>query len=408
MLSPSIVLLIAIVCILVLLRFKVHPGFAIFAGALLLSLLVLPVQTFPGLLYKALWTEQVPLGDQQTLKLLIVIASALTLSSLMEEKGLLASLAVAMESIGARLAVHIVPAIIGLVPLPGGALVSATSVQGLVRKLGIKPEQSTFINYWFRHLWEFSMPTYPTIIITSVLVGVSLFTVVKILAPMTAISILCGGFVSFLILRKKSYRTEGNSPVKIIVKFLQAAWPILILVPTILAGINPMIVFPATLILLVVQQRIGRTELWKALKYGLNYKILFLLYSVMLFKAIIEEADAAGVLINDMQSIGLPAVLILAFLPMLMGIATGVSMAFIGVALPLLLPYITLETGVNGPALLLAYTSGMMGILISPLHLCLILSAEYFNTHLSAVFRYVIPPVIVIEIIAIIIYMVAG
>ena len=186
------------------------------------------------------------------------------------------------------------------------------------------------------------------------------------------------------------------------------ALPILLLVPTILAGINPMIVFPATLILLALQQRISRTELWKALKYGLNYKILFLLYSVMLFKAIIEEADAAGVLINDMQSIGLPAVLILAFLPLLMGIATGVSMAFIGVALPLLLPYITLETGVNGPALLLAYTSGMMGILISPLHLCLILSAEYFNTHLSAVYRYIIPPVIVIEIIAVIIYMVGG
>jgi len=171
-----------------------------------------------------------------------------------------------------------------------------------------------------------------------VLVGVSLFTVVKILAPMTAISILCGGLVSFLILRKKSYQTEGDSPASIVWKFLKAAWPILLLVPTILAGINPMIVFPATLILLALQQRIGKSELWKALKYGLNYKILFLLYSVMLFKAIIEEADAAGVLINDMQSIGLPAVLILAFLPLLMGIATGVSMAFIGVALPLLLP----------------------------------------------------------------------
>jgi len=111
------------------------------------------------------------------------------------------------------------------------------AVQGLGRKLGIKPEQSTFINYWFRHLWEFSMPTYPTIIITSVMVGVSLFTVVKILAPMTAISILCGGLISFLILRKKSYQTKGNSPARIIVKFLQAAWPILLLVPTILAGI---------------------------------------------------------------------------------------------------------------------------------------------------------------------------
>ena len=87
------VLIISIVCILVLLRFKVHPGFAIFVGALVLSLLVLPVKTFPSMLFAALWTGQVPLGDQQTLKLLIVIASALTLSSQMEEKGLLTNLA---------------------------------------------------------------------------------------------------------------------------------------------------------------------------------------------------------------------------------------------------------------------------------------------------------------------------
>ncbi|MBN2239986.1 MAG: DUF401 family protein [Dehalococcoidales bacterium] len=406
--SPSIVLLISIVCILVLLRFKLHPGFAVFAGAVILALLVLPVQQFPSLLLDALWTKEVSFGDQQTMKLLIVIASALTLSSIMEQKGLLADLAVAMESIGAKLALHIVPAIIGLVPLPGGALVSATSVQGLVKKLGTKPEQSTFINYWFRHLWEFSMPTYPTIIITSVLVGTSLLGVVKILAPMTAVSIICGVVISYLILRKKSSKTEGNSPAVILVKFLKAAWPILLLVPTILAGINPMIVFPAVIILLIIQQKLRKPELLNSLKYGLNYKILFLLYSVMLFKTIIEEADAAGVLIADMQSVGLPAVLILAFLPMLMGVATGVSMAFVGVAMPLLLPYLTTETGVNGPALFLAYTSGMMGILLSPLHLCLILSAEYFKANLSSVYKYIIPPVVVIEAIVVVIYMVWG
>ena len=396
MLSPSIVLIISIVCILVLLRFKIHPGFAVFAGAVILSLLILPVQTFPSLLLKALWTDNVSLGDQETVKLLVVIASALTLSSIMDQKGLLANLAAAMESIGAKLAMHIVPAIIGLVPLPGGALVSATSVQGLVKKLDIKPEQGTFINYWFRHLWEFTMPTYPTIIVTSVLTGVSLLHVIKVLSPMTGISMLCGLSISYVILRKKSLKTEGNSPSVILVKFLKAAWPILLLVPTILAGINPMIVFPAVVILLILQQKLGKKELGKAFTYGLDYKILFLLYSVMLFKAIIQQADAAGTLISDMQSIGLPAVLILAFLPMLMGMATGISMAFVGVAIPLLLPYITVSTGINGPALLLAYTSGMMGILLSPLHLCLILSAEYFNAHLPTVYKYIVPPVFLV------------
>ncbi len=385
-----------------------HPGFAIFIGGLTLSLLVLPAQSIPSLMFEALWSQQVPLGDQQTLKLLIVIASALTLSSLMEEKGLLANLAVAMESIGPRLAIHVVPAIIGLVPMPAGALVSATSVRGLARRLHLTPEQSTFINYWFRHLWEFVLPVYPSIIITSVLIGTSIFSVMKTLAPITALSIICGVAVSYRILKGKTSKTKGESPKKIAYNFLKAAWPILLLVPSILLGLNPMIAFPLTLVLLAAQQRVKWPELWKALKYGLNPKILFLLYSVMLFKVIIERADAAGVLISDMQAIGLPPILMLAVLPLLIGLATGISMAFVGIALPLLLPYIALDSGISGPALLLAFVSGMMGILVSPLHLCLILSSEYFNANLGKVYRYILPPVLVIEATAIVVYLIAG
>ncbi|MBI3040171.1 MAG: DUF401 family protein, partial [Chloroflexi bacterium] len=107
MLSPSPALLVSIVGILLLLRLKVHPGFAIFAGSLLISLLVLPLPSIPALMLRSLF-------DYQTLRLLVIIASALTLSYLMEEKGLLAKLAATMESISPRLALHIIPAVIGL------------------------------------------------------------------------------------------------------------------------------------------------------------------------------------------------------------------------------------------------------------------------------------------------------
>ena len=92
MLSPSLALLISIGGILILLRLKVHPGFAIFAGGLILAVLVLPLTSIPAIIYQALF-------NYQTARLLVIIASALTLSRLMEGKGLLAELATAMESI---------------------------------------------------------------------------------------------------------------------------------------------------------------------------------------------------------------------------------------------------------------------------------------------------------------------
>lgn len=396
MLSPSPALLVSIVGILVLLRLKVHPGFAIFAGSLLISLLVLPLPSIPALMLRSLF-------DYQTLRLLVIIASALTLSYLMEEKGLLAKLAATMESISPRLALHIIPAVIGLVPMPAGALVSATAARDLVKRMGLTPEQSTFINYWFRHIWEFSLPVYPAIIITSVLLSVPLASVVATLSPMTALTIMSGAVLSYGIL-KKTAKVKGEPTKNIAYNLLRAAWPILLLVPLILLGLEAMIAFPLVLALLAIQQRANWPELKKAFRYGVDLRILFLLYAVMLYKATIESSGAAQQVFWDMQAMGLPASAMLIALPLLMGLATGISMAFAGIALPLLVPYIAADSGVNGSALLLAYVSGMMGLLLSPLHLCLILSAEYFKANLAKVYHYILPPAIVIEAIALLIY----
>ncbi|MDZ4230200.1 MAG: DUF401 family protein, partial [Dehalococcoidales bacterium] len=95
--SSSLALLVSIAGILALLRLKIHPGLAIFAGSLIISLLVLPLNSIPAHMLQSLL-------DRETLRLLVIIGSALTLSSLMEEKGLLSRLASTMESIGPKAA----------------------------------------------------------------------------------------------------------------------------------------------------------------------------------------------------------------------------------------------------------------------------------------------------------------
>ena len=400
MLNPSIALLISIASILVLLRLRWHPGLAIFAGSFIISLLVLPLLSIPAHMLQALLTFQ-------TLRLLVIVAGALTLSSLMEEKGLLARLATAMESIGPKLAIHLIPMAIGLVPMPAGALVSATASQGLAQKLGLTPERATFINYWFRHMWEFSIPVYPGIIIASVILAVPFLSIIKILSPITVLAILSGAVISYVMLRKTK-KIEKDPNKNIVFNLIRASWPILLLLPLILLGLEAMIAFPLVLVLLAVQQRTRWPELKKTLKYGLNPKILFMLYAIILYKATIDSSNAAGVLIENMQAIGLPDLVVLVALPLLIGVATGYSPAFAGVALPLLVPYIVTGSGINSPALLVAYVTGFMGVLLSPMHLCLILSTEYFKANLVHVYKYILPLCLGIETVVILIYLVAS
>jgi integral membrane protein (TIGR00529 family) len=345
--------------------------------------------------------------DIQTLKLLVVVASALTLSSLMQVKGLLAHLAATMESINPKAALHFIPAVVGLVPMPAGALVSATASQGLQRRMGLSSEQITFINYWFRHIWELFLPVYPAIIISSVVLSVPFSLLVATLSPVAALSVVLGFVISYRMLKnipKVKVKPSGN----ILLNFLKASWPILLIVLLVLIGVEAAIAFPTALVLLALQQRPKWQELKPVLKYGFDPRILFLLYSVMLYKAIIEDSGTAGAVFSDMQVIGLPAIVILVLLPFIMGFITGISLTFAGVALPLLIPFIIQDSATNIPALLVAYTSGFMGVLLSPLHLCLILSAQYFKARLGKVYRYVLIPTLAIESLVILVYFIAN
>ncbi|GAI32554.1 unnamed protein product, partial [marine sediment metagenome] len=251
---------------MILLRLKLHPSIAVFAGSLIVSLLVLPPNLTPELMLQNLL-------NLQTLRLLAIIACALTISRLMEVKGLLAKLAATMERIGPKLAMHLVPAVIGLVPMPAGALVSATALKDLAKRIGLTPEQATFINYWFRHIWEFSLPVYPAIITASVILSVPLPLVVKTLFPISLLTVAIGIPYSYRILKlKKPQETEQEASGSIARNLIKAAWPVFLLVLLVLLGLDAALAFLLSLSLLILQQRAKWPELEKSLKYGLAPK----------------------------------------------------------------------------------------------------------------------------------------
>jgi len=388
--SPSIALLVSIACILILLRLRVHPGAAVFAGSIALSLMVLPALEAPRLMLGTLTALQ-------TIRLIGIIICALTLSKLMELRGMLVKLAHTLERVGPKMAMHVVPSVIGMVPMPGGALVSATALKDLVRRLDLNPAQATYINFWFRHTWELAVPVYPAVIAASVVLAVPLSTVVITMLPVIPLMAALGGIVSYRILKDKT--TEATSSLsgrEVVDDLLRAAWPVVLLIALVLAGLEAAFAFLIAGVLVAIQQRATKSEILQSLRYGLGPKVLFLLYSVMLYKAIVEQSGAAYALFADMQSIGMPPSLILIFLPMLIGFATGLSMAFVGISFTLLLPFMMAGGELNGYALFLAYVGGGLGYMVSPLHLCLILSAEFYGARLSDVYRYMVPPMVAV------------
>src|SRR4030042_2915606 len=96
-----------------------------------------------------------------------------------------------------RVVIAMLPAMIGLMPIVGGALVSAPMVVKGSDELGVYPERRTFINYWFRHIWEYVLPTYPALILAATLIGIPVRTLGWINLPLTLTAIVSGIFFGF-------------------------------------------------------------------------------------------------------------------------------------------------------------------------------------------------------------------
>jgi hypothetical protein len=83
---------------------------------------------------------------------------------------------------------------------------------------------------------------------------------------------------------------------------------------------------------------------------------------------------------------------------MIVGLITGVTLAYIAVSFPLLLPL--MGSPVDMQLVMLAYVSGFVGVLLSPVHLCLVLTREYFHASLGGSYRLLILPCAIIMVVA--------
>jgi integral membrane protein (TIGR00529 family) len=130
--------------------------------------------------------------DLKTLSIACIVSLILVLSNSMEMVGQMQRLLEKFRGLvsSPRLNLVIFPALIGLLPMPGGAAFSAPMVKELGTRSGLSSSQLSFVNYWFRHIWEHWWPLYPGILLTTVMTDLSLPFIMLLMCPFTLIAII--------------------------------------------------------------------------------------------------------------------------------------------------------------------------------------------------------------------------
>lgn len=348
--------------------------------------------------------------DLTTISLALIVSLILVLSNSMEKAGQMQRLLDNFRGlvISSRLNLTIFPALIGLLPMPGGAVFSAPMVKKLGARSNLSGGQLSFINYWFRHIWEYWWPLYPGVLLAVVLADINLSVFVLLMAPLTLVAIFFGQRSIKILDNALEQKHKLQRPS--IRPFLSELLPILIvIVPGLSAGAVISALFPsfpvakesALIVCLCIaifwvwyKNHFSRAQISKVLldKHLLN--MLYMIVAILIFKGILFDSQAVKSISDELIAFKIPLLIIIAVLPFIVGMIAGIGIAFVGATFPILIPMIHSmgETQFMLAYIMLAMVCGFVGVLLSPLHLCLILSNEYFHTRLATVYRTLLFP----------------
>ncbi|RLI77395.1 hypothetical protein DRP05_10225 [Archaeoglobales archaeon] len=390
--DSSIAMVISIFVILALIRLKINISISIFIGALILGLLTMGFESFIRIAFI--------ISSLSTIKIVVIVLLAFTLGYSMEYFKLLEKLALSTQNMVGSFSVAVLPALLGFLPMPGGALISAVMIKDLVKEYNINPDVATYINHWFRHLWVPVWPLFPSFIIALAVVEVNYITVIEATYPITIASIVVGLY--FIRNLKIKFKWNSNDFKQIIFSL----YPLILITSLVLfVRLDLFVTLLLSLLILFIHKRPNFNDLKVIFKKTIDVKLIILVMAVMSFKGLIEETNAALTFFNHLNAANIPIPLAAFLLSFMIGFATGIEMSYTSIALPLLTAFTGISTTFTAQNFMLVIAAGFLGVMVSPLHLCLVLTTEYYNADLRRVYSYLNPSILIVITIVSIVYL---
>jgi hypothetical protein len=391
---------VALAVLVVLLRFGVRIGLAMMVSAFMLAVLLGVTPGAMGGRLAAEWKEK-PLTE--TTPYLFVSLTALLLlvnvvGEAMGQIGLSARLVPAMHGLfrSRRVALATIPLLMGMLPTPGGIMLSAPMVREAGDRIGVERSRLAAINFFFRHQWEPIWPLFPAVPLIVDMLGVPAGRVIGYHLALSVAGIV-GGIVFLLMVgippRRAEHMPAKGSFGSDAKDFLHALWPILFTgVLYVKWHVLPALGVLLAIFGLLLLHHVDLRRWGGIFKADREPDMVLLLFGALWFKLNLEASGAVGDVVGFFHQMHMPPLLVLFVLPFLVSFSTGVTTPTVAITYPFLMPFIRTPGGMSLSAETLAFAGVVFGLAVSPIHLCLALSASYFNTPLLRIVMKVLPP----------------
>ena len=331
------------------------------------------------------------LTDPSILLLIIIMILIPILGGIMEESGLMMEMIQKMR-ISRKSSLMMIPALFGLLPVPGGALMSAPIVQQIDAEEDANKKVS--INVWYRHMLIMVYPLSSSLIIASKITNINLYILVLSLVPGLIVMWLIGYII--LVKNISPFPEQGERDLK---RAFHNLLPILIApifdfigriffnfyVPEVFLFVG--LVFSIWLALRFGKMKFSSLKLLS--KKMRIWRFPLIIFAMFLFLEVFVLSGAP----EEIASLDL-SVFLLILLGFFLGIATGRIQLPVSILLPIYLAQFTVPT-IPLIDFAFIYTSISLGYLITPIHPCVAYSTEFFETNFIKVVKILGKPILV-------------
>lgn len=338
--------------------------------------------------------------DPMTLQLVFLVGLVTIFAYMLKEMSMLKDLinVVTYYLSSIFLSLITIPSLIGVLPIPGGAIFSAPMIEPLGEEMKLNNAELTSLNIFFRHLWYFSFPYMPSLILASSLSGIDILTIAAMHLPIVGIMIVIGWFYySRAGIGKeaaaknetgKTFPEKREKPE--LKRSINALLPyIIVLIPPIFLGVD----FVISLLIGVIAVAILNKKQFSfsMIRNGFNLDLSYGVFGVMIFRAFIDRSQGVENLTELFIEAGFHPLLLALLVPFIVGLLTGNHVGAIGISYPIVLGIFS-----GGEAFslwhMVIFSSSFFGYLISPFHMCNIMTVKYYNTNLRNYYRNIALP----------------
>jgi integral membrane protein (TIGR00529 family) len=376
----------AFALIVLLLRLRWNLGAVMLLGAVFLGSLYL---IGPGGQLTVIFDSSI---DRVTINLVAGLMLIMVLENIIRKRGLLKRMMEAVVNVARdrRIAMAFLPGVIGLLPSAGGAAFSAPMVQEAASDADMSPEHKAFVNYWFRHIWEYISPLYPGIVLAAAITKIPINSLLLSQLPLPIAVIAVGALLGFRGTAIKAIAGKRDrSEIKAL--FLTLLPIALSVVLVVVFKLPLAIAMTSVVTALFLFFRYTIRELWTTLRESVSLNVMLMVVGIMVFKGMLEATGAIEALPIFFEQSGLPSGVVIFALPFIVGLLTGLTVGFVGATFPIIT---AMMGGHPDPATVtFAFASGFAGVMLSPTHLCLLLTIRYFKADMAATYRFMYLPV---------------